>query len=119
MTESTVSLKSPRESIRWLMKTGRTYMDKRGLAIPRHENPESDALTVDEVLTRLEVLGIPMVDVRIAILPKPVWKNYHFEVRVSGESLRALVAIYPTLLQPALDGLAGAGESPLACRAES
>lgn len=93
---TTVSLRSARESVRWQIKAGSVYLDADGLKIPRDPIRSPSQLDVDEILERLEVLGVPETEIFIAIIRRKDRSSY-FEVRVTNAGTHVLAPMYPQL----------------------
>lgn len=91
-----MSLRSARESVRWLIKAGSVYFDDDGLKIPRDPTRSPSQLDVDEVLERLEVLGVPEAEISVAIMRRKDRSSY-FEVRVTNAGVDVLAPMYPQL----------------------
>lgn len=101
------SLRSARESVRWLIKSGRVYLDADGLKIPRDPQRSPDQLDVDEVLERLDVLGVPEAEISIAIMRRKDRSSF-LEVRVTNAGVDVLAPMYPQLQA----GLQALSDSP-------
>jgi hypothetical protein len=104
---ATVSLRSARESIRWLIKSGGVHLDSDGLKIPRDPTRSPAQLDVDEILERLDVLGVPEAEISIAVMRRKARSSY-FEVRVTNAGVDVLAPLYPQLQA----GLQALSESP-------
>lgn len=94
-----VSMRSARASIRFLIRGGVPYVDAHGLKIPR--DPSSMQLDVDEVLERLEVVGLPDETVKIAIEAhsKGGRRKAIFEIQIDRRGTEYLATIFPDLRQ--------------------
>lgn len=94
-----VSMRSARASIRFLIRGGVPYVDAQGLKIPR--DPSSMQLDVDEVLERLEVVGLPEKTVKIAIKAqrKGGRRKAIFEIQIDRTGTEYLATIFPDLRQ--------------------
>lgn len=104
---TSVSLRSARESVRWLIKAGGVYLDADGLKIPRDPIRSPSQLDVDEILERLDVLGVPEAEISIAIMSRKDRSSY-FEVRVTNAGTDVLAPMYPQLQA----GLQAISDSP-------
>jgi len=90
------SLRSARESVRWLIKSGRVQVGVDGLFIRRDPRKSPNQLDVDEVLDRLEVLGVPSGSIKIAMMQDK--RGPFFEIQIDNDGLDHLVDIYPVLI---------------------
>lgn len=89
------SVRSARESIRWLIKRGGATVSARGLHIERDPRRFPNQLEVDEVYECLEILGVP--ENTMSLLLKMRGKHAYFEIHVDNDGLDHLVEIYPIL----------------------
>lgn len=90
------SLRSARESFRWLIKTGGVRVSIQGLHIVRDPSSERMLLSVDDVLDRLNVLEVPDHTIAVAVVRTSSGKA-HFEIRVDNVGTDFLSAIYPAI----------------------
>jgi len=89
------SLRSARESFRWLITNGGVQVGIEGLFIRRDSRRPPSQLDVDEVLDRHEVLGVPNDSICIAFMQKK--RGPFFEIQVDNTGLDHLAEIYPIL----------------------
>lgn len=89
------SFRSARTSLRFLFRTRWVSLSPHGLAIVR--DPARDAggqLDVDEILERLEIVGVHGSAIQIAVLARPS----RFEIRVAMSAVvEVLAPLYPDL----------------------